>query len=478
MDRGCTGVVRLVRALAVGVVVLLGLGCVGGYRPAVLPVAMSIFIDGTKDMVQQPFDRLRATLGGQFGQPDPADNVFVDYPRSLGIVTGLFDPGFDVSERAGTAGILAAIDAARAAGQDAIYVVGFSQGAAAAVKARTALAAGSGAPAGSGTDADTGAGPAAADVTFVLVANPRRNDGGLLTRLPGLYVPLLGVTLGGGTPDAGAPVIQVARQYDGITDAPRYLLNPLADLNAVLGFFYLHLGFYQEIDLATADTVVTYSADGSVMDILVLTPEGQLPLTRPLLDLGVPAAFVEALDPLLRAIIETGYDRPAPGSVFPSQPVTFALLPPITRWIDDLHAVVDGAGETVRRLAALAGLPVPRAEMPQPELPQGVAGRDRGTPSAGDEAVGRSGDAEDAELRTRAERLTGSDEPGPRIRGGNKWRPGELAQRPGPRRPGPARGAPEDTVDEVVAPTAGEPVPGESSDGPARPADEPAAEAA
>lgn len=64
-----------------------------------------------------------------------------------------------------------------------------------------------------------------------------------------------------------------------------------------------------------------------VTDVLVLTPVGQLPLTRPLLDAGVPPETAAALDPVLRAVIEAGYDRPAPGEPYPSEPVRFEPLP-------------------------------------------------------------------------------------------------------------------------------------------------------
>ena len=188
----------------------------------------------------------------------------------------------------------------------------------------------------------------------MLIANPRRSDGGILARLPdGFYVPLVGATGGDGTDNipAGITVIQVTKQYDGIADAPKYVGNVVADANAAMGFYYLHRDYYQNVQLdvtgpdnpgvpdgeVTQEDLdmleqmqdqysVTYSADG-VADVLVLTPVGQLPLTRPLLDAFVPAAVVAAWDPILRAIIEAGYDRPQPGETYPSQPVPFDPLP-------------------------------------------------------------------------------------------------------------------------------------------------------
>jgi hypothetical protein len=48
-----------------------------------------------------------------------------------------------------------------------------------------------------------------------------------------------------------------------------------------------------------------------------------LPLTMPLLLLGLPPSLVSAMDPFLRSVIETGYNRPDPNVAgsYPSEPV-------------------------------------------------------------------------------------------------------------------------------------------------------------
>ena len=64
-------------------------------------------------------------------------------------------------------------------------------------------------------------------------------------------VPILGVTFSGATPTqtAGGPpperavnitTYDVARQYDGVADAPTNPLNVVADANAIMGFALLH----------------------------------------------------------------------------------------------------------------------------------------------------------------------------------------------------------------------------------------------
>jgi hypothetical protein len=69
----------------------------------------------------------------------------------------------------------------------------------------------------------------------VLAANPRRNDGGILTRLPkGVYLPVLGVTFGDGTTPESTKVLQVTKMYDGVGDSPDYIFNIASDLNAAM----------------------------------------------------------------------------------------------------------------------------------------------------------------------------------------------------------------------------------------------------
>ena len=91
--------------------------------------------------------------------------------------------------------------------------------------------------------------------------------------------------------------------------------------------------------------------------MLIKAPVGDLPLTMPLLQLGVPKSVVAALDPMLRAIIETGYDRPVGPGTFPSQPVPFQLLPPPTSWAADAQSVAAGVVQTGQNLAGVAGPP-------------------------------------------------------------------------------------------------------------------------
>jgi hypothetical protein len=322
--------------------------------PANLLADKSVFIDGTKSITGNeegvPFFRMADAFQGRYAQPEDDDNLFVKYPRSLGPATGLGDPTYDVSEGLATDEVVALVRQAKTsdytAGVDTIYVVGYSQGAGGAVSAIPELE----------TDefADD-------NIEFVLAANPRRNDGGLLARLPkGVYLPIFGVTFGGGTTPEDKKVLQVTKQYDLVGDAPKYLFNVVADANALLGFYYLHPGYYKTVDPTPDPTdpskIVTTSADGKVTDVLIKAPVGELPLTIPLRQLGVPENVVIALDPFLRSIIETAYERPdaSVAGSYPSEPVPFQLVPPPTRWLSDIQSVAAGAAQTTQQLAGVA----------------------------------------------------------------------------------------------------------------------------
>jgi hypothetical protein len=327
---------------------------------SMLAASTSIFVDGTKSITGNeegtPFERMADSFEGLYDQTrrtDGGTNVFVEYPRSLGPLTGIGDPTYDASEGEATTKTVKAVkDAQVGRGDgDTIYVVGYSQGAGAASQAITQLEA----------DSKTDGVNYLDGVEFVLAADPRRNDGGILSRLPtGVYIPILGVSFGDGTSPQNTHVLQVTKQYDGVADAPNYIFNVVADLNAVMGFYYLHSGYYKDVNLdeIPADGKIVTSgsaldADGKplVTDVLIKAPVGELPLTMPLLQLGVPRSVIEALDPFLRAIIETGYDRP---EVAPSQPVPFQLLPPASKWLPDVQSVATGAVETGQALTGTA----------------------------------------------------------------------------------------------------------------------------
>jgi hypothetical protein len=371
--KGATVASLITTGMAMPIAALFGLSyATDSHLAGIAPMAAtSIFIDGTKDIIPtndpQGEDRMKGALNGLYDQghaykseKEIGGNYYVSYPRSFGVLTGLSDPMYDESRGlAKEAAIKAIIDARTQNGvDDPIYVVGFSQGANAAsdvlqeVKKR---------------------GVPTENVTFVLVGNGARNDGGLWARLPaGVYVPFIGLSFGASTnPDPlGPKVIQISKQYDGASDVPKYVMNPLAWANTVMGFMSVHNGYYDDVDISDLDTdkngeitdaeitaqqikdpdkyIIT--KNGNITDIVIRNKVGDLPLTQPLLAMGVPREVVEALDPMLRAIIETAYDRPVDGGVYPSKPVLLDGMPGIDQWITDFKAIAAGMKQTEEKL--------------------------------------------------------------------------------------------------------------------------------
>ena len=157
----------------------------------------------------------------------------------------------------------------------------------------------------------TQAGQPSPAVTFVLIGNPTRPNGGLNARFPGLRLP--GWTFYGPAPtDSGFVTIDVARQYDPFADFPQYPLNLFALANAFAGLFYAH--DYTKVTLDPADpgynpaTEVQHFGDTTYY----LIPAEHLPLLQPLWDLGFPAALLDRIEPPLRTLVEAGYDRTIP----------------------------------------------------------------------------------------------------------------------------------------------------------------------
>ena len=153
--------------------------------------------------------------------------------------------------------------------------------------------------------------------SFFLLENPNRPNGGILARAPGLTIPFLGVTFSGPTPtNTSFPTIDVARQYDGIADAPLNPLNLLSDINAGFGYVYLH-GAAPSLNLSDAQFQGQFG-DTSYY----LIPTQTLPLLMPLAQLGVPAPLLAVLDAPLRVLVEAGYNR----TISPGQPTPINLL--------------------------------------------------------------------------------------------------------------------------------------------------------
>lgn len=243
------------------------------------------------------------TLGGRYTA------VPVQTPAEFWPFGGIWDESIDASIAEGTAVLDAAVGAALLRTTDPIVVFGYSQSAVIATRLKQGLVM---------------TGPPYPPISFVLLGNPSRPNGGLFERFVGLQLP--GWTMSGPTPtDTPFTTIDVARQYDPFADFPSHPLNLLAVSNALMGLVYAH--DYTSVSLDPADpryqpdTVVQQFGDTTYY----LIPAEHLPLLRPLWDFGVAPEILQHVEPTLRALVELGYDRdvpfgqPSPARILPSE---------------------------------------------------------------------------------------------------------------------------------------------------------------
>ena len=118
--------------------------------------------------------------------------------------------------------------------------------------------------------------------------------------------------------------------------------------------YYLH-GNYADIDLQDPNNVITTTPGGRITNLMI--PTETVPLLMLAQNLGLPEEVAKALDPFIRAVIETGYDRPDSDEWFDSTRrgcVTFQLAPPPEKWAEDVQSIAQGAQETGQALTNLA----------------------------------------------------------------------------------------------------------------------------
>ena len=219
-----------------------------------------------------------------------------------------------------------------------------------------------------------------ANINFVLIGNPNRPNGGLFERLAMFgTVPILDATFGQPTPtNTDMSTVDIAFQYDGVADFPLYPINLLADLNAAAGFWYTHGSYLApdgrnpdelpngltpaELAAAIADPANQQRLAGSDTTY-VLIPTPNLPLLQPLREFGaftntefLTNPLIDLIQPALRVLIETGYDRTLPYG----QPAPFRLVPlinPVTLTVDLINAIGQGISDAAQDIRMPAAEP-------------------------------------------------------------------------------------------------------------------------
>lgn len=200
---------------------------------------------------------------------------------------------------------------------------------------------------------------------IVLIGNVSRPNGGLNGRLP-ITIPIVQFPYGPTVPkDPSIPTTDIAFKWDIIADAPTYITNAVALTNALLGFWYVH-GTYPDPTEADPNSwpggysptiwqdmmdnpleypdVIDFQQDASSNTTYLTVTPTVLPLVRPLYDLGLKSV-ADLVEPLLRVIVEWGYDRSIPyGTATPFKLTPFNINP-----IKATSDVIAAIGQGVRQ---------------------------------------------------------------------------------------------------------------------------------
>jgi hypothetical protein len=156
---------------------------------------------------------------------------------------------------------------------------------------------------------------------FVVIGD---SDRGLLNWFKGVPLPLFDYTPQG-IPVTPYNVTVVKGEYDGFGDPPERWWNLLAMFNAAAGtgffagFGSVHYGaLWADLNTVPKENITTTVnlAGGVTTTYLVPTPD--LPMLRPLKDMGVPQDVIDNLEKVLRPIIDSAYVRNDPGRPRPT----------------------------------------------------------------------------------------------------------------------------------------------------------------
>jgi len=177
--------------------------------------------------------------------------------------------------------------------------------------------------------------PDASQLNFVLTGNEMNPNGGQFSRFPNLSLTALGLTFYGPTPsDTIYPTAIYTQEYDGFADFPRYPLNFVSDLNAVLGIAFVHTQ-YAAIPVSHVDAALELPTSpgytGNTHYFMIRTEN--LPLLTPLRAIPVVGPpLADLIQPDLKVIVNLGYGDPAYGfsTSYADVWTTFGLFPDVS----------------------------------------------------------------------------------------------------------------------------------------------------
>ena len=203
--------------------------------------------------------------------------------------------------------------------------------------------------------------PDPSQLEFVVIGSTNNPDGGILTRLPGLVIPVLGITFEPAMPNDDYVTTSYIREFDAVADMPDNPFNLLALGNALVGGLVVH-GDYRVVDPDdpndpddTYSPYTTLPTTPGSKSVYILVHTERLPILM-IFNGIVPEPILAGLDPILRWGVNLAYDRTTPADV----PTPFTILPtfnPITAASDLGDAIVEGFGAAAGATAIPAAAP-------------------------------------------------------------------------------------------------------------------------
>ncbi|WP_246398204.1 PE family protein [Mycobacterium vicinigordonae] len=204
--------------------------------------------------------------------------------------------------------------------------------------------------------------PSSLPINFVLLGNSMNPNGGWDARFPGLSLPTLGFSTLGAAPSNSFNTVSYTLEYDGWADFPRYPINVVSDLNALVGMVTVH-GTYDSVTAAQLASAVVLPTVGDTMTTYYMIPSQNLPLLEPLRYLPVVGdPLADLIQPVLRPLVNWGYGDPSYGwSTGPANvPTPFGFLPPLSDTLAlgpaMLHGIPAGITAAVNDIQGM-GLP-------------------------------------------------------------------------------------------------------------------------
>jgi len=274
---------------------------VNGGRPTEWPILSDVLAG--QGLTQKGWLDFASRVGENWLPDTKTKSVALDYPGQLGFVSGPGALTADQSTKLGQELLHALIRRELAKGEP-VAVAGLSEGTLVIDRELAYL-----------QSLPKNEAPSPDLLTFYVFGDMLRGLGQMY--LPGVTIPFIGQTFGP-VPETRYDTVVVNEEWDGWANPPDRPWNPLAVVNAIMGAVYTVNGSndhsqtsLDSIDDAVLVSQVTSKTLGGTTSTYIV-PRTQLPITRPLLQLGVPRKVVDEIDKMLMPLIRAGYSYMTP----------------------------------------------------------------------------------------------------------------------------------------------------------------------